>query len=173
MSEKKELTTLRLFSPLRAGLYIRDEWGVGNSPVELAGAELCAYEDKIRELIARERLDSEGERGLAVYLDDNALGKKVYSMNPTVETWQGELWGVLEVKSYGKLNAAELKDLTDEWCGQESDGWGEGLEQRPIETEEGELYVSFWHFGSDFFIKPEEELKHSQNQGLNMQMGGM
>ena len=74
MSEKKELTTLRLFSPLRAGLYIRDEWGVGNSPVELAGAELCAYEDKIRKLIARERLDSEGERGLAVYLDDDALG---------------------------------------------------------------------------------------------------
>ena len=77
MSEKKELTTLRLFSPLRAGLYIRDEWGVGNSPVELAGAELCAYEDKIRELIARERLDSEGERGLEKEFDQPYLKKEM------------------------------------------------------------------------------------------------
>lgn len=30
-----------------------------------------------------------GERGLAVYLDDD-LSRKVYSINPTVEEWNGE-----------------------------------------------------------------------------------
>ncbi|MDD2957576.1 MAG: hypothetical protein PHR92_03515 [Lachnospiraceae bacterium] len=90
-----------------------------------------------------------------------------------MESWQGELWGVLEVKSNGELSPAELDALTEEWCGQESDGWGEGFEQRPIKTEDGELYVRFWNSGKDFFIKPEQELKKPLMQGFGMQMGGM
>jgi hypothetical protein len=36
------------------------------------------------------------KRGLAVYLDDD-LSRKVYSINPYVDEWNGELWGVTEV----------------------------------------------------------------------------
>ncbi|CAK7088815.1 MAG: hypothetical protein ENTB_04557 [Enterocloster aldenensis] len=53
------------------------------------------------------------------------------------------------------------------------DGWGEGFEQRPINTGDGELYVSFWNAGSDFSIRPDQELKGEQAQGFGMQMGGM
>ncbi len=91
-------------------------------------------------------------------------------MNPTVEMWNGELWGVLEVKSHGPLSPQELSGLMDAWQGQESDGWGEGFEQREIKTEEGDLCVSFWHSGDGFFIKTEQELK--QTQGFGMKMGG-
>ena len=54
-----------------------------------------------------------------------------------------------------------------------NDGWGEGLEQREIKVEDGELYLSFWDSSDRFFIKPEDELKGSQSFGFGMTMGGM
>ena len=100
------------------------------------------------------------------------MSRKIVSMVPTVETWQGRLWGVLEVKSLGPLSPGMLNALMEEWSGQESDGWGEGFEQRPIQTSEGELYVSFWNSGHDFFIATEEQLKGLEQES-GMQMGGM
>ena len=139
----------------------------------MSGRDICDYQEDILSLIEREHLDTEGDRGLAVYLDHVLLRRKVYSMNPTVEIWQGELWGVLEVRTHGKLSAGEMQELISEWSGQCSDGWGEGFEQRPINTGDGELYVSFWNAGSDFSIRPEQELKGEQAQGFGMQMGGL
>jgi len=124
------------------------------------------------ERIGQEHLEEEGERGLAIYLHNQLLKRKVFCMNPVVEVWNGQLWGVLEVKSHGPLSPQELSGLMEEWQGQESDGWGEGFEQREIKTEEGELCVSFWHPGDDFFIKTEQELKQGQEQDFGMKMGG-
>ena len=169
-----ELSEIRLFSPLKAEIYRQDVWGdISVEAEEVSAYELCGYEDSIMERIAGERLDSEGERGLATYIHNRLLDRKVASMIPAVEVWQGELWGVLEVKSYGPLSPNMLKAVMDEWRGQESDGWGEGFEQRPIEIDEGELYVSFWNSGDHFFITTEEQLKSTCTQGMPMQMGGM
>lgn len=170
----EELEECRLFSPLSGCLYAYDEeWGgFPDQPEEISAAELCQYENEILERIGQERLEEEGERGLAVYLHNRLLERKVFCMNPAVEVWNGKLWGVLEVKSHGPLSPQELSGLMEEWQGQESDGWGEGFEQREIKTEEGELYVSFWHPGDDFFIRTEQELKQGQAQGFGMQMGG-
>ena len=169
----EELEEFKLFSPLKGIMYPYDEeWGgISDQAGEVSSEELCLYEDKILERIGQERLEEEGERGLAVYLGNRLLKRKVFSMNPTVEMWNGELWGVLEVKSHGALSPQEMSGLMEEWLGQESDGWGEGFEQREIKTEEGELCVSFWHSGDDFFIKTEQELKQ-QTQALGMKMGG-
>lgn len=80
---KKELTTLRLWNPLFPHIYPRNEWGdLENNPVDLSAGEILEYEDKILDLIERERLSDEGERGLAVYLDDD-LSRKVYSITAT------------------------------------------------------------------------------------------
>lgn len=89
-------------------------------------------------------------------------------MNPTVEEWDGRLWGVLEVQTRGELSEGELRELTKEWSGQCSDGWGEGFEQREIKIDQGELYVSFWHSGGDFVIQPEAELKSQPEQRPGM-----
>ena len=170
----EELEEFKLFSPLKGILYPYDEdWGgTSDQAEEISAGELCQYEDKILERIGQERLEEEGERGLAVYLGNRLLKRKVFSMNPTVEMWNGELWGVLEVKSHGSLSTQELSGLMEEWLGQESDGWGEGFEQREIKTEEGEIFVSFWHSGDDFFIKTESDLKQWQTQDFGMKMGG-
>lgn len=174
MNKQKDLITIRLFSPLTAFLYISDEYSSSSDwPDELNPAELCAYEDEILEMIQKERLASEGDRGLAVYLRNAAIKEKVYSMKPTVENWKDELWGVLEVKSYGRLTEMEQKALINEWCAQESDGWGESFEQRAIETEDGKLYVSFWNPSKYFFIKPEQELKAWLNYDITLRMGRM
>lgn len=127
------------------------------------------YEDAILDRIEKEKLPDEGERGLAVYLDDN-LSRKVHSINPSVEEWNGELWGVTEVQTHGTLSPSELAELTDWISGQFSDGWGEGLEQREIKLDDGELYVSFWDSSDCFFIKPEDELKDNQSFGFGMTM---
>ena len=52
---------------------------------------------------------------------------------------------------------------------QAADGLGEGLEQRPIETEDGDLYVSMWNSGDDYFMYDEDEM----NDYLAQQQGGV
>ena len=161
----EELEQINLFSPLTAEIYSRDDWGdISNESEEVSPAELCLYEDQIQKQILKEYMESEGDRGLAAYLDNQLLARKIRCMNPTVESWHGELWGVLEVQSYGSLSEKELEAVKEYWCGQESDGWGEGFEQRPIQTPEGELYVSFWNSGNDFFIATEEQLKGQKQE---------
>lgn len=170
---KNELQTLRLFSPLFPHIYRKNEWGDLDDYREgLSAGAVLEYEDEILAFIKKEKLPSEGERGLAVYLDDD-LSRKVYSINQTVEEWNGELWGVTELQTQGTLSASELAELTEWLSGQFSDGWGEGFEQREIKVEDGELYVSFWDSSDRFFIKPEDELKGGQSFGFGMTMGGM
>jgi len=170
---KNELQSLRLFSPLFPHIYRKNEWGdYENEPEKLDASELLEYEDAILERIEKEKLPDEDERGLAVYLDD-ALGQKVHSIHPSVEEWNGELWGVTEVQTHGTLSPSELAELTDWLSGQFSDGWGEGFEQREIKVDDGELYLSFWDSSDRFFIKPEDELKGSQSFDFGMTMGGM
>ena len=170
---KNELQSLRFFSPLFPHLYRKNEWGdLDDYREDLSAGEVLEYEDEILAHIQKEKLPDEGERGLAVYLDDD-LSQKVYSINPSVEEWTGELWGVTEVQTHGSLSAPELVELTEWLSSQFSDGWGEGLEQREIKIDDGELYLSFWDSSDRFFIKPEDELKGSQSFGFGMTMGVM
>ena len=52
------------------------------------------------------------------------------------------------------------------------DGLGEGFEQQPIDTMDGELFVSFWNSGDDYAMMTEDEFEdHLQN--TEMTIGGM
>lgn len=168
---KNELQTLRLFSPLFPHIYRRNEWGdLENEPEDLSASEILEYEDAILDRIEKENLPDEGERGLAVYLSDDALDRKVHSIHPSVEEWNDALWGVTEVKTCGELTPAEYAELTEWLTGKFSDGWGEGFEQREIKVDEGELCVSFWDASDRFFIKPEDEM---DGQSFGFGMGGL
>ncbi|MBR5947111.1 MAG: hypothetical protein IKZ82_00500, partial [Clostridia bacterium] len=51
-------------------------------------------------------------------------------------------------------------------------GYGEHLEQQPIRTDEGDLYVSFWNSGDDYRIMERDELDGFID-AQNFTMGGM
>lgn len=169
----EELSSFKLFSPLAANLFTRHEWGYSDQPQEIDAYDLCEYEKLLRDFLEKESLENEGERVLAPYLRNKLLERKVYSMTPAVEEWDGKLWGVLDVQAYGKLSEGELEGLKEEWEGQCSDGFGEGFAQQPIEVDNGEMYVCFWQPGNNFVIQTEQELKSGQSQGFGMRMGGM
>ena len=63
------------------------------------------------------------------------------------------------------LTPDDIVELKDYISGQNSDGYGEGLEQHEIRVSGGELYVSFWNTGKDYAIYTQEEFAALNTQG--------
>ncbi|WP_075366826.1 hypothetical protein [Desulfosporosinus metallidurans] len=152
--------TMRIFFPLKILTYPESEYGLEDSPMVITPAEAVSYEDAILAAIAKENRLIENDRGLAEYIHDETLNKKVYSLYPSVEIVDGELWGVMTAGLKESLSGEETAELLDFVTGQNSDGYGEGLEQRPIKTPDGEIYVSFWNH-ENYSLKLEQEMKNS------------
>ena len=159
-----DTTTLKLYSPLTAELQIEpidDAYYDEPDMEQLHGSDLVYFREAILDGIAQEQLPGEADRGLMAYFHGpDSVNQKVESMNPTVEVVHGQLYGVAECRIKGALTEAELSALKDYCTGQYSDGWGEGFEQRPRATGEGDLYVHFWQ-SKGFFLKTKQELEPS------------
>lgn len=169
-----DLVTTRLFSPLQGEFFEEDDWGnMGETPSVLDGRDLMQYASAIQERINEEDWSHEGDRGLAVYLDNQLLKQRVVSMFPGIEEVDGCLYGVMTVVSRGGLLPQELGTVMESWSGQASDGWGEGFEQREFQEEGGILYVRFWQPEDSFEILPEDVLLDRIRQSSGPQMGGM
>jgi len=177
--------TIRLFCPLEiktdADSALGEEYSEYEQesdyaviPNHVAGS----YEDEILAAIEKNMsAPDELERGLAIYINsDSSLASKVYSIKPSVEGWNSELWGVVNIETTEDLTPQEMAELKDECLGQLSDGFGESLEQREIDTCDGEIYVSFWNPHGDYFLVPEQEFKEMHpepQQNHEPIMGGM
>ena len=138
--------------------------------IEVGSGFLTAYQDQIELGIADEQAPEMGD--MAQYLGDNpGVADKLMSAVWTVEEIDGRLLGRIDCHLKELLTPDEMADLREEILGQCSDGLGEGFEQRPIETDEGDLYVSYWNSSDDYFLCTEDELdEHLEpHQG----MGGM
>lgn len=153
-----EPTMMKLYMPLHADLYTKDDWSdTSEEPEMLTGRALMEYEDSILIALIKNRMSEEAERGIMRwYGREDSVDRKVKSVVFTAEEREGQLWGVAECKVVGELTPEELDTLKDYISGQASDGWGEGFEQREIQVDDGELYVHLWNFG-DWSIQTEEE----------------
>ena len=153
-----EPTLLKLYMPLTADFYGRDEWGdVDETSEEWDGRTLLDYENQILGALVRNRMPEEKERGLMHWYDkQNSVDAKIRSAEFTVEARNGRLWGVVECRVIGDLTPEELDILKEYIGGQASDGWGEGVEQRDIQVDGGELYVHLWQW-DNWSIQTEQE----------------
>lgn len=114
-------------------------------PDEFSGFELADYEESIQSAITASLKGSGGD--LMPYFSGQrnpGVKAKVLSAIPSVELRDGELMGCTTVRLKEPLNDVEMKALQEYLRGQFSDGWGEGFEQREIQTADGVLYVHFW-----------------------------
>ena len=75
---------------------------------------------------------------------DDGVSEKLTSAVWSVELHGSRLFGRIDCSLKEALTAEETEALRDWLTGQCSDGLGEGFEQRPIDTMDGELFVSFW-----------------------------
>lgn len=139
----------------------------GEEQETLYRSELADYEEQIQKAILKAKHVEAEPRGLMHYFDGNRqVAAKVISAFPRVQNIRGELFGVLECSIWQPLTQSEIYELKNFWDGQMSDGWGEGFEQRPIYTREGELYVSFCADKRYWGIMTEEELDRVWNHGM-------
>ena len=93
-----EPTLLKLYLPLTADFYPRDEWGdTSEEGEEWDGRTLLDYEDHIRGALVRNRMPEEKERGVMRWYDkQDRLNVKVRSAEFNAEERNGQLWGVAE-----------------------------------------------------------------------------
>lgn len=106
------------------------------------------------------------------YNKDDGVSEKLTSAVWSVELHGGRLFGRIDCSLKETLTAEETESLRDWLTGQCSDGLGESFEQQPIDTMDGELFVSFWNSGDDYAMMTESEFDEYRQQN-EMQMGGM
>lgn len=141
-----------------------DMFTVGDSYLADSEGEI---NDALKEYTANDENDM-----AAYYNEDDGVKEKLTSAVWSVELYGSRLFGRIDCGLKEALTAEETEALRDWLTGQCSDGLGEGFEQQPIDTMDGELFVSFWNSGDDYAMMTESEFDEYRQQN-EMQMGGM
>lgn len=76
------------------------------------------------------------------------------------------LFGMVKIRHSEPFTDEEISAIKDWIEGQNSDGFGEGIEDRGIDTEDGILYVQLWN-ADDYFVYDEDQMdEYVQYGGL-------
>ena len=159
---------MSFFCPLDGN--IEDSEYGGTTPV--GNLFLKSYEWDIRELLEMEQSSPEDEMA-QFFDDDEGIKKKLVSAVWTVDEYKGKLYGRIDCRFKEELTEDETEIFKDWLIGQCADGFGEHVEQQPIHTEDGDLFVSFWHSGNSYFLCMEDELDDCIEESQGQQLGGM
>lgn len=168
--------TTKYYCPLTIQVHETNSWGeVDEDGYEEDAAFAARHEDVIRQRLAE--YNSIDENNMAEYFDgNNGVSEKLRSAEWGFERRNGEFYGCITVQTAGPLTEDEEQDLKEWISGQNSDGLGEGFEQREIYFEGGHrgafMYVSFWCPDDDYFIDNQDEFEE-RLMSDGMTMGGM
>lgn len=156
--------TLHFYCPLTVRMYEDDDSG----QVEVSNDFLGYHEEEIRNAL---EADAARDGDMSQYFDGSTdLREKLISIRWDVENVQNEIYGFIHIDLTAPPTEDEKEELRDFVLGQNSDGLGEGFEQHPVRTADGDLYISFWESGNDYFLLDDEEFeRHLGSQ----QMGGI
>lgn len=99
---------------------------------------------------------------------NDAIRAKLLTCDWGVEEIGGKLYGRVEVTATEAFTVEERAAMREWISGQNSDGLGEGFEQRPIETVDGSIYVHFWNSGDDYFIATDDEVEQYIPNGQSL-----
>lgn len=127
--------------------------------------------DEIADALKKYTANDENDMA-AYYNKDDGVSEKLTSAVWSVELYGSRLFGRIDCGLKEALTAEETEALRGRITGQCADGLGEGFEQQPIDTMDGELFVSFWNSGDDYAMMTESEFDEYRQQN-EMQMGGM
>ena len=165
--------TTKFFAPVKMSFFcplagsINDHEG---DYYEADGAILTDNIDKIEDAIMSEQAR---ELKMGEYISDHAdIKGKVLFAEWGVEEHRGALYGRIDCYLTEELSPEETERLKDAITGQNSDGLGEGFEQREIHIDEGVLYVSYWQSNDEYFLHTEDEFDEYLSQAGGMRFGG-
>ena len=165
MTKSLAASKISFFCPLAGNL--NDHEG---DYYEADGAILTDNIDKIEDAI---RSEQARELKMGEYISDHAdIKGKVLFAEWGVEEHYGALYGKIDCYLSEELSPEETERLKDAITGQNSDGLGEGFEQREIHIDEGDLYVSYWQSGDEYFLHTEDEFDEYLSQIGGMRFGG-
>ena len=126
--------TTKYYCPLTVRVHGTDSWGDVDEDGYEEDAEFAArHEDVIRQrMIDYNAID---ENNMADYFHgNNGVSEKLRSAEWGFERRNGELYGCITVQTAGPLTEDEEQDLKEWITGQNSNGLGEGFEQRERST---------------------------------------
>lgn len=164
-----EPTLLKLYMPLTAELYERNEYGnMDDLPTELDGRDLLSYEGAILKALINNRMPEESESGIMHwYGKEDSVDEKVRSVVFTAEERNGWLWGVAECRVVGTLTPEELTTLIGYISSQVADVWGAHFKQQKICVDNGaELYIRLWNSDNWSIMTEEERFTPRLAEGL-------
>ena len=161
------METLTFFCPMIAQCFDGDD----EDPIELGNDYLAVHEEKVRAAV----LDMIDYGAVTGHLPDELQGK-ITSIRWDIAKIGGEVYGKITAEIRAPLTAAEQEKLAG-WIYDQNEGaHGDGFEQLLVDTDDGELCVSFWNSSPDCYVLPEDEFQ-AQVLGEQPQdshgMGGM
>ncbi len=155
------------YCPLEGNMRYDDDGYYG----EVCNDTLLEHVDDIEDFLAREQSP---EINMAEYVGDHSgIGDRLLVAEWTVDEIGNTLYGRIDCYLTDTITPEETERLRNAIRGQNSDGFGEGFEQRDIPTSEGDLNVSFWHSGDDYFLYTQDEMDVYLSQQNAIKFGGM
>ena len=162
--EELENVTECFYFPLQGEI----EEEMDRNPVD--ESYILAYKEAIQATIEKEHREC-GD--LARFFGkDKDIKENLISAIWCVKEINNELYGCVQTKWNSKPDEQEKEKLKEWIIGQNADGFGEGFEQQAIAVDNGDLYISFWNNGNDYFVFDSNEMQEylSNQFGMQIQM---